>query len=127
MGSISSILRIIIMELILLAVFLVCGAFVMIILDNMFAIKMENTVGRGVIIRFISWIVFSVILWIYVIRSKSASERIKACVSCLYAHITADFAGGYDSIGFAVTCTHAGLNPDASAQRTLRTFDHAAQ
>ena len=46
MGSISSILRIIIMELILLAVFLVCGAFVMIILDNMFAIKMENTVGR---------------------------------------------------------------------------------
>ena len=70
MGSISSILRIIIMELILLAVFLVCGAFVMIILDNMFAIKMENTVGRGVIIRFISWIVFSVILWIYVIRSK---------------------------------------------------------
>ena len=69
MGSISSILRIIIME-ILLAVFLVCGAFVMIILDNMFAIKMENTVGRGVIIRFISWIVFSVILWIYVIRSK---------------------------------------------------------
>ena len=58
------------MELILLAVFLVCGAFVMIILDNMFAIKMENTVGRGVIIRFISWIVFSVILWIYVIRSK---------------------------------------------------------
>ncbi|HIX93184.1 MAG TPA: hypothetical protein H9681_09935 [Firmicutes bacterium] len=70
MGSISSILRIIIMELILLAVFLVCGAFVMIILDNMFAIKMENTVGRGVIIGFISWIVFSVILWIYVIRSK---------------------------------------------------------
>lgn len=69
-GSISSILRIIIMELILLAVFLVCGAFVMIILDNMFAIKMENTVGRGVIIGFISWIVFSVILWIYVIRSK---------------------------------------------------------
>ena len=42
----------------------------MIILDNMFAIKMENTVGRGVIIGFISWIVFSVILWIYVIRSK---------------------------------------------------------
>lgn len=70
MGSISSILRIIIMELILLAVFLVCGAFVMIILDNMFAIKMENTVGRGVIIGFISWIVFSVILWIYMIRSK---------------------------------------------------------
>ena len=70
MGSISSILRIIIMELILLAVFLVCGAFVMIILDNMFATKMENTVGRGVIIGFISWIVFSVILWIYVIRSK---------------------------------------------------------
>ena len=70
MGSISSILRIIIMELILLAVFLVCGAFIMIILDNMFAIKMENTVGRGVIIGFISWIVFSVILWIYVIRSK---------------------------------------------------------
>lgn len=70
MGSFSSILRIIIMELILLAVFLVCGAFVMIILDNMFAIKMENTVGRGVIIGFISWIVFSVILWIYVIRSK---------------------------------------------------------
>lgn len=70
MGSISSILRIIIMDLILLAVFLVCGAFVMIILDNMFAIKMENTVGRGVIIGFISWIVFSVILWIYVIRSK---------------------------------------------------------
>ena len=70
MGSISSILRIIIMELILLAVFLVCGAFVMIILDNMFAIKMENTVGRGVIIGFISWIVFSVILWIDVIRSK---------------------------------------------------------
>ena len=70
MGSISSILRIIIMELILLAVFLVCGAFVMIILDNMFAIKMENTVGRGVIMGFISWIVFSVILWIYVIRSK---------------------------------------------------------
>lgn len=70
MGSISSILRIIIMELILLAVFLVCGAFVMIILDNMFAIKMENTVGRGVIIGFISWIVFSVILWIYVIRSR---------------------------------------------------------
>ena len=70
MGSFSSILRIIIMELILLSVFLVCGAFVMIILDNMFAIKMENTVGRGVIIGFISWIVFSVILWIYVIRSK---------------------------------------------------------
>ena len=70
MGSISGILRIIIMELILLAVFLVCGAFVMIILDNMFAIKMENTVGRGVIIGFISWIGFSVILWIYVIRSK---------------------------------------------------------
>lgn len=70
MGSFSSILRIIIMELILLAVFLVCGAFVMIILDNMFAIKMENTVGRGVIIGFISWIVFSVILWIYMIRSK---------------------------------------------------------
>ena len=70
MGSISSILRIIIMELILLAVFFVCVAFVMIILDNMFAIKMENTVGRGAIIGFISWIVFSVILWIYVIRSK---------------------------------------------------------